>query len=763
MFTRIYLNPTNKMGFEYLEYDFSESKARINLCIDQCNSYFAGENNTNRIFFNTISSQETLDPPTNLRSIKDFPTIQYKISGHRKAYRALLKIRQESQYEWEKNEETRFYIDQQIEYLKEVLQQRLPVYQFWSTSSHRCIDQSGIEQKNESTTKVVNDKHQVLFSKSIINDNKKAVIEQLNSIYHRALLGERACLDTISFNGVLRKSLDSLAIDSFRSMASLKIAHQIPSLEKFVSLGLARLDVARLVFKNNDFHFYNYGLGKNKHGEDVLAVIDLGQAAWDLVCRYYGFDANKNNNFTHFQIAFTSRAPTRAVSFSTQDVIKLPFTTHAQFFHAEVNGLFGTKFPSLNLTHLQGIEEHPQYVYEKFYFFLKAILFPKSFHDKVHYGFMPNSKYTYPFIQYRQKNTEYTRGILFQCDDFWLHFADNPEWIEQIQSEFEEFNREMYLYFKADDLMAIKDINRAYEAIIPTCLEKLPGILEKKSEEIKKVLQLYQFFKSDDYQTTLQTLTTVLGEITNYHLRLTGQSNIPSTKIIPIFNKINNLYLELERCDKSHNLPCQYKIYRTIKLFEREQVHLEVQKLFKYVLFNKPDKIKQAIANNTFMDEHIHFKISDSESITATELALAYGHKEVVEELFNFENILRSTRPNDAITHSLENITKEIQEAAMVYFLNHCASKKIKKIGFFILHDVKERMQDIFNLFRCLREPVNTIEQLEQIIHKWANSLKKGSSNRSKLEETVMKVLERHPKELIQTAPSLTNSNTNEN
>jgi hypothetical protein len=720
---KISLIAKNQCGFESLEYDYSNSKAQINLYIEPGNPYLS---NKNHQLFDSIARIDKSNTP-----------FIYKITGHRKVYRALLQLQKEEHYQWENNE-ARPFIEKQLEYLEAVLRQKLPIYKFWSETSQPAEDQSGIGQCKSSVTKIINDKNQLLFSKLIKHDNKKPLIEQINSIYHYALLNERACLDTISFEGVLRKSVDSLAIEDFKSMADLIAANKLPTLEEFVEMGMARLDVARLVFRNTDFHFHNYGVGKDKSGKRVLVVIDPGQAAWDLISFYYGIDPSKSYLLDG---KVTAKPPILGVSFTAQDIINLPSTTDVEFHHAPLNSLKGKIYLHINLRHLKGIEKNPSYINEKYYFFLKSILFPHSFHENVHHGFMPNSKSIDRHIKYRKDSQNYTKLILSQCEPFWLYFIDHPEWFEKIQGEFIEFNQQMNRFFGIDQLMDLDEVKAIYEDIQENCITKLSMVLEKKINESRELIAIYQHFPTSDYRTLVKSLITHADQLENYYMQL-QQKNIPKMKLMPLLDILGNITQNLNDCDKAHNLPPLQLIHQETNYYTFVIQPEFTYKLFKYVLYNQPEKIRAAIANNQLGHDSLNFIYPNIGLITATELALACGRKEIVEQLFQLEKSLHDFEPeNSLLAENMRVIAKEIREAGRDYFLEHCKSKGT---GFFATHNIEQRMYDIFELFQCLRNILKNINDFESKLSLWGKRLSTGLFQRSELRDRVMAVIEKH-------------------
>jgi hypothetical protein len=657
--------------------------------------------------------------------------IEYSISGTRKIYQALQWLSTEYGYSW--NPKNRDPFNNLIKKIEKDLQAKpLPAYTFWTRTFKPELGLHDLDKHlTQQITVERGERGERVFSKKIEIDSKVYEDIQISSIYDRAFIGERASLDFVLFDEKhARKRLNSLEIENFTSMARLKKANKLPSPQEFVKKGAARLDVTDVFGNETDASMYNYGLDKDGN----LVKIDHDHSAWDWICRYYGADPNLPYIFSQKLndqwMDFVARSPAQSFQYSVRDIANLPFVEDAEFINSRANSFLGKYHYEGDFTfYLRGIHRHPDYLREKFQYFLKGVLFPDSFHEKVAKGFMSFSEnHIQERIDYRKRCFESVKEPLFACNDFWLYVHEHPEWINEIQAQFSGFNQEMYQFFAASELMDLGAVESEYKAIVSQCAERVFEIVPLLLKEIEFLIKIYQNLSDEKHKVFVAQLKVIVEKLNAF-------LNNESTEI-PI-DFLNNAKYEIYQMEIGEN---HLSLLENAILFINHKNTYGNNNsnfdLLECVFLNNVNKLQNGIAMNYIDSDKLQEKTPLG--MTALELALGYGHQIIAEKLFRLEDELSFTPPF-GFSIEISQAAHLIRAAAKEYFFEICEiqNRKLNNSLFGFPYSLERPMSDIFRLFQALKVPVENVEGLKYWVNQWIVETKKGIEHNELCEKVV--------------------------
>lgn len=746
------LYPSSNIGFTHLVYEPAIEGSR-----KQVLTLYLPDTSENRDYYNQDATvlelrdilvfaekkfeeydQESLQKLGFTNVKKSPPYVTFKISATRKIYQILQWFQSESQYSWTKA--SRDLINTLVEDLRKCVQSKpLPPLTFWPTKFEPVKGLFDLDSHKSRITVKRSDKGETVYSRKVEADSKFYEIVQINSIYHSALLGDRASLDVLVFDeNHARKELNSIEIKNFKSMDKLRKSNQLPSMIDFVKKGAASLDVDGLVWGEADRNGFNYGL--NSRGNFVKIDHDL--SAWDFICKYHNQAADEAYEFYVDErpgVKYVAKSPAEAVKYSVEDIDNLPFVRHVELINGPVNSFLGRRLGGDLGYHLRGIQKNPDYICEKHRYFLKAVLFPDSFHQRVNRDLMSPSSHVQQNINYRRSRVDYAREITFSCDNFWLYVYSHPRWQDQIVEEFSFFNRRMKQYFNADNLMNIEDVVSLYDEIFKESKEKIRVIVPELLKEVTFLINVYQNQPKKEYIKIVSDLKLVEKDLQDF---VAGKNDT-----IPIYflDQVKYQISQIEFKKNGDFLNDYCLLDQAIAFIRLEKLPSDGFDLLGCVFLNNLQKINNAIVMN-YLNESKLNEVTPL-GFTAVEIALAYGHQQIAKLLFQCEDDIQDFSP--FLYHSDKTLYQaawRIREAAKDYFLEMCESANKNHNGLFRLgHDLGHRMNDVFQLLQVIKRPYEEVNDMKFFVNNWVEELDKGLFRRSQLGNKVREAMAEIP------------------
>lgn len=709
-------------GFSRLKYSIANSRPRVILYLPII------EENNSILKQRTYRHEQYLQQPEVApiygvsEDQKTSKEIILTISGLRKVYHVLSWLKNDSNY-YLKYSTTE--IDQQIKYLEILIKQKpLPKYQFWNQKLQPIAYSHPIGKASTKIQVMRNSEGQMFFSKESLMGRKLEEHGQVSSIYLYFMLGEEVCLDWVQFDeNHVRKRVNSLGIEDFQPMSFLKEQNRFPSFEEFIKGGEARHDVACYVNQEPDRNLSNFGIMKGGR----IAKVDNGRLPWGLVSKYYGIPAKRPAYFNVEGFEIKGRPPADAFVYHAYDVQFLPFVKYTEFPHAAVNSLFSKCIPQQDLSsYFNGIQFHPNYIFEKFHYFLKAILYPDSFHQRVHEGFMSPTKHLGFYISYRKNSYSDVKKAVFACDDFWLYLHAYPQWINEIAISFYNANMKIDKYYGCEKLMNLTEVRSCYDEIMEQCADKLKVIVPNVIAEINFMIKIYRNFFDKSYRIFLKKLEIILEEFQSF---LQQKSNtIPIRSLDEVKYEISSK--ELKEMNYCLLVDARLFFNQSGRQVFNSNNSPDAFDLLQCVFENDTHRVKLEIEKRGGLEDDKLIKETPS-GLMAVELALACGHQEMVEILFLQEKKAARYSPiRYGAIWEVNGCVHEIRTKAKEHFLKLYQFSHDSTVGvhssLFAHRDLTREMQSIFVLLRLLKKDFRDPPHFKNEIHTWTLRMKEA-------------------------------------
>ncbi|HSW68590.1 MAG TPA: hypothetical protein VLI69_00330 [Gammaproteobacteria bacterium] len=321
--------------------------------------------------------------------------------------------------------------------------------------------------------------------KEVASGRSVGEVEVFNGFCYRLLLGDRhPKVKAVHGEGGERKGLLSKKLEGFESIYDrfnafkktkdaaykptindLIDAGVIPTEQELLESEMAKVWVASFTERENDAHAGNYGFAI-VNGKKVAVKIDDDQSEVGLTSQFFEVNPRKKLPLIGYKVA-----PVDTFPVTERDVINFPYLQDAKPKNWPTNLSMGTELAQNDLIQAHRVFKQQKFIDDKYYMFLKRILIPNEMYENLAEVTMRSPKKRKLFAESKIARTEELKKVLLSMPEFHSYIARHPEAIQQIKSEFVEYNAS----FKDKDIklrVNIEQIMSHYKAVVDTVIPK---------------------------------------------------------------------------------------------------------------------------------------------------------------------------------------------------------------------------------------------------------------------------------------------------
>lgn len=292
--------------------------------------------------------------------------------------------------------------------------------------------------------------------------------EAFNGFCYRLLLGKRHPKVRVVYNedgtraGLISRSFDQLV--PFKDLIK-KGKSKENFYEKVLESEAVKVYAAAYVEEDTDLNQGNYGIDAT----GFAVKIDDDRGTWPLTSKY----ASIHPDYSLSTFNVTQR-----------DIENFPVLMDAK----------PQAWPIKPELQAKSLTDNPKIKHDKYYIFLKRILIPREVYEAIGLATIQSEKQRKKFVDHKCKKTEDLKSVLFNTPEFRDYVMYNPQWKEQIISEFAEYNQD---YKKSEDAHLKVDLSQ-----IETNFDNIHREIYKKHGVIFPEIQniMDKMFMIFDYQ-----------------------------------------------------------------------------------------------------------------------------------------------------------------------------------------------------------------------------------------------------------------------
>lgn len=325
---------------------------------------------------------------------------------------------------------------------KQLAEKSENISQFEETRSNPSVSMSPtfFAQKNGKTYVI----------KKCVNGRSITEIEAFNGFCYRLLLGKQhPKVSSLHDKNGDRVGLASEEIPHFISIYDYYDRERCLSAEIILTSKMIKVLVAAYVEEESDMHVGNFGFDL----DGCCIKIDDDRSTWPLTSKYAGYDTEKK---------YDGYETSAALSFGVDrdDIISFPRLQHAH----------PRSWPNVDsergiFRNLASIMNEKEFVYDKYYTFLKRILIPNEVYQAIGDATLSSPTLRKKFVDHKCAKTKTLRKVLMSSHEFKVFIFNNPDIIKKITAEFAQYNDDYYKKHDAYLKVNLKRIEHNFQQL----------------------------------------------------------------------------------------------------------------------------------------------------------------------------------------------------------------------------------------------------------------------------------------------------------
>ncbi len=294
-------------------------------------------------------------------------------------------------------------------------------------------------------------------------DAESTELEAFNSRCLRLLLGKRVKKVSSNYDPEDHQLTGSSAtfIPEFNPLQRHFAENQFttPPIEPLIKAEIGKIWAAAYCEEENDLHGGNYGFGFK---EKVMVYMDMGQATFPISATYAGFDPQVKDEKL-------PAAPIDAFPVTERDILNFPKLTDAKPNHwpDRSDRAKDDKHQERAIFKVEDYIHRPEIIDQKYYIFLKRILFDKSEYESLAKLTISNEEMRENVAAHKNNKTAELKNVLSKIPEFTQFIVKNPGASKQIIEELNEYNKMDFASIKySSHRVDIKKIKKKFDDIL---------------------------------------------------------------------------------------------------------------------------------------------------------------------------------------------------------------------------------------------------------------------------------------------------------
>lgn len=372
----------------------------------------------------------------------------------------------------------------------------IPAHHFLLEDFDALVDEVEIEESTNSVKFIRNRKDGEIYLLKLFNefpDSRIIEIEAMLSEMHRFALGFDRAISSIPVFDSNKKRI-GLAV-KFLPNAKMLYDDYTSSNDyyyrKLFDLEIVRFYAVAFFLENVDFHFCNVFITENR-----LVVFDFDRALWSLTCKYVHMSSDATDEYY-------KTPPGNTFIFNPQAIKKrfLKLTEPYNWANSQnIQSNLG-KYDMADMTSPDKMQSLPGCSQQKYLQFLKNILMPFSFVQKIVNNFIGSPEFRNMRNEYYKNRMQIQRHTLLSIKEFREFLFSGYGHFEKILDEFD-------LYFQNSAI-----------AVRPDSIEQ-KSLITQIINDFMHLQQQARLYTWNFYDPNLLRITPNLKiEIINYQLR----------------------------------------------------------------------------------------------------------------------------------------------------------------------------------------------------------------------------------------------------